>query len=83
MPDPHDMLLRGSLGTHVLLAACGDREEAFEDFGRGLFTEALLRALDGVQYKHLTYVDAFSKMTRLAKCVTTRFQCFKTDLYCD
>ncbi|KAH0832379.1 hypothetical protein J3R83DRAFT_13411 [Lanmaoa asiatica] len=43
------------LQSHVLLAACGEKELAYEHEGRGLFTTALLETLKNCAIDDLTY----------------------------
>jgi hypothetical protein len=59
---------RQTLGTasHVLLAACGASESAFEDDGRGAFTRALLDVMK-LGCRKLTYSEIIQKIPSLAE----------------
>lgn len=48
--------------THVLFAACSEKESAFERDGRGLFTKALFSVLEKVQFGDSTYEDLLEKL---------------------
>ncbi|KIM37921.1 hypothetical protein M413DRAFT_13109 [Hebeloma cylindrosporum] len=54
--------LHGGFKSHILISACGAEERAREFCGHGVFTDALLKALQrwrshGVQLERLTYKD--------------------------
>ncbi|KAI0339456.1 hypothetical protein BDW22DRAFT_1431720 [Trametopsis cervina] len=51
-----------SMSSHVLMSACGAYEEAFENNGKGVFTEALLAAMPALMEKKLTYYQLLEKM---------------------
>lgn len=55
----HDSLVNYGVGSHVLLAACGEKEYAYEckNSKRGQFTHALLNTLAKCSVNHLTYPD--------------------------
>jgi hypothetical protein len=46
---------RTGLGSHVILTACGSKEEALEDCGGGAFTQALLKTLRKYRSSGITY----------------------------
>ncbi|KAJ3517713.1 hypothetical protein NLJ89_g334 [Agrocybe chaxingu] len=68
----------GSLGkvhqSHVLLAACGQEENAYEDpkTHRGYFTTHLLSVLEGVDAGSLTYTSLVHKLSLATKLQTPR-----------
>ncbi|KAJ1301208.1 hypothetical protein OPQ81_003618 [Rhizoctonia solani] len=51
--------------THIHLAACGDEEKAWEDNGRGVFTEALLKNLRAHGVDKITYHNLIVSMPNL------------------
>ena len=55
------------LGSHVLLAACGEKERAFEDDDGGMFTKAVLSALRKSDFDlaTLTYSNLIKKVGNL------------------
>jgi hypothetical protein len=57
---------RQTLGTasHVLLAACGANESAFEDDGRGAFTRALLDVMK-LGSRCLSYYEIIQRISFL------------------
>ncbi|CAG8611072.1 1995_t:CDS:2, partial [Acaulospora colombiana] len=57
------------LGTasHVLLAACGASERAYERAGQGDFTRAILETLSKLSRKDLSYRDLIRKLPPLAR----------------
>ncbi|PVF95447.1 hypothetical protein CPB86DRAFT_788001 [Serendipita vermifera] len=57
--------------SHVLLAACGDNEEANEDLKtrRGAFTQALLETMNRIDYRKLTYAGLIRNLPELPKFV--------------
>lgn len=57
--------------SHVLLAACGREESAYEDpmTHRGYFTTHLLDILESVDIRCLTYNSLIHKLNLTAKCV--------------
>ena len=56
----------GGLRSHVLLAACGAEETAFEQKGRGVFTKGLLEALVTLGIDKLTYTGLLQRMPLLS-----------------
>ncbi|KIJ36099.1 hypothetical protein M422DRAFT_261646 [Sphaerobolus stellatus SS14] len=63
---PEGFLHRG-LNSHVLLAACGAKESAYERRGRGNFTQALLKLLKTVSAEKLTYASVLQKMEKIRR----------------
>ncbi|KAI0339455.1 hypothetical protein BDW22DRAFT_1431719 [Trametopsis cervina] len=61
-PGGHPVAHYGIMSSHVLVSACGASEEAFEDNGKGVFTEALLAAMPDLMEKKLTYYQLLEKM---------------------
>jgi hypothetical protein len=57
--------LHSGLRSHVLLAACGAREKAKEEQGRGIFTKALLDMLYTVSADTITYTDVLLRIHAL------------------
>lgn len=51
--------------SHVLLAACGPEETAFEDKHQGFFTSKLLELLRTVGADKLSYADAIRRLPSL------------------
>lgn len=68
--------------SHVLLAACGREENAFEDpkTKRGYFTTHLLDVLESVDVRCLTYNSLIHKLNLTAKCVPWCTYSSTTDL---
>lgn len=63
--------------SHVLLAACGAGEAAWEMQGRGWFTTNLLRVLESVRFlSHLTYYELMERIPFTAKCVSLHVDLF-------
>ena len=60
---------RRELRSHVLLAACGARELAWEPCGRGEFTCRLLEVLRGNDISSLTYSGLMATFPPLQTCV--------------
>lgn len=58
--------------THVLLAACGADESAYEESGRGVFTRALLDTLGSVGEERVTYEELVKRMPILPGYVKSR-----------
>lgn len=58
---PHGLAYHG-LRSHVLLAACGEKELAYEYEGRGQFTTALLTTLKTSAVNDLTYTEVLKRM---------------------
>ena len=50
------------LRSHVLLAACGEKERAYEHEGRGQFTSALLEVLESCALNDVTYTDVLERV---------------------
>ncbi|KAF8154782.1 caspase domain-containing protein [Crassisporium funariophilum] len=57
--------LRSGLRSHVLLTACGAKEEAKEEHGRGVFTKALLQLLTAINAETITYTDVLRRIHAL------------------
>lgn len=57
--------LYGGLRSHVLLAACGAKEKAKEEDGRGVFTKAFLEVLRTVAADTVTYADLIRRIHAL------------------
>lgn len=57
--------LQSGLMSHVLLAACGAKELAKEQQGRGVFTQALLEVLSTVGADKATYTDLVKRIHAL------------------
>lgn len=55
----------GAFNTHVLLAACSDKELARESGGRGQFTKALLELFKVTPLERLTYHETPSRMEKI------------------
>lgn len=62
-PGGHPVAHHGIMSSHVLVSACGASEKAFEDNGKGVFTEALLAAMPDLMEKKLTYYQLLEKMS--------------------
>lgn len=62
--------LQTGLRSHVLLAACGAKERAKEEHGRGAFTKAILDVLHTVSVDTLTYTDLLQRIHPLPGQVT-------------
>lgn len=58
---PHGLAYYG-LRSHVLLAACGEKELAYEHDGRGQFTTALLSTLKDCAASDLTYTEVLKRI---------------------
>lgn len=56
---------RKGLSSHVLLAACNQKEEAQERLGRGRFSKALMHALVDVGVDKLTYASLLDRMDKI------------------
>jgi hypothetical protein len=74
--------IHSGLGSHVLLAACGARESAYEDTvptgdgtirSQGRFTAALFRQLE-IYGIGLRYTDVVDMIGKIPGCVTLMFQ---------
>ncbi|KAF8521930.1 caspase domain-containing protein, partial [Hysterangium stoloniferum] len=65
MPRPSLDSTYPTLGTHILLAACGSAEVARERFGRGCFTKALTDTLKDVDLRNITYTELSKLLPRL------------------
>jgi hypothetical protein len=57
--------LQSGLRSHVLLAACGAKEKAKEEQGRGVFTRAILDVLNTVSADTVTYTELLRRMHAL------------------
>jgi hypothetical protein len=57
--------LRRGLRSHILLAACGAKELAYEDQGKGIFTAALLNLLSTVGAHNVTYANLLQRLPSL------------------
>ncbi|KZV62920.1 hypothetical protein PENSPDRAFT_692080 [Peniophora sp. CONT] len=53
---------KSGLGSHVLLAACGEAELAYEEEGRGVFTRALLGSLRATSAHKVTYEELMKRV---------------------
>jgi hypothetical protein len=53
--------------SHILLAACGAEERAYEDQGKGVFTAALLKLLYEVGTQNVTYANLLQRLPRLTE----------------
>ena len=51
--------------SHVLLAACGAKEEAKEIAQGGAFTSALLKTLETVGHNNVTYTELIHRLPLL------------------
>ncbi|PBK63211.1 hypothetical protein ARMSODRAFT_1007875 [Armillaria solidipes] len=56
--------------SHVLLAACGRRESAMEEYKEGVFTRALLNVLEENNLKELTYQSLMQYVVSMLKDVS-------------
>jgi hypothetical protein len=75
--DIDDDLISGSRGparllhtdqaSHVLLAACGSLEKAWEENGRGVFTAALIKTMQGYSVDKITYQNLIAAMPMLSE----------------
>lgn len=59
--------LQKGLRSHVLMAACGQAQQAVDDriHKRGVFTHALVTALRTIGADRLTYTEVLQRMERL------------------
>jgi hypothetical protein len=57
--------IHSGLRSHVLLAACGAKEKAKEEQGRGVFTKAFLEILRTVSADTVTYTDVLRRIHAL------------------
>ena len=57
--------LHQGLRSHILLAACGAGEVAYEDKGSGVFTSSLLKTLSAVGVQNITYTNLFQRLPSL------------------
>lgn len=62
-----DKHLNAGLASHVLLAACTEKQQAFEHGGRGAFTSALISMLESENVQQLTYSDIIFRLPPLPK----------------
>ncbi|KIJ55443.1 hypothetical protein M422DRAFT_774468 [Sphaerobolus stellatus SS14] len=53
--------------SHILLSACGRKESARENGGRGCFTKALLALLEDVGPESLTYTSVLERMGPISR----------------
>jgi hypothetical protein len=58
-------LLRGNLGSHILIASCSSSESAIEINGRGSFSNSFLKLLRSVPPDELRYTDILTQMDAL------------------
>ena len=67
----------GGLQSHVVLAACGSEQSAYEDRStrEGRFTSALLRALEVYGTDTMTYSELIRRLDALPSYVATRLLC--------
>jgi hypothetical protein len=57
--------LRHRRSSHILLAACGAKEFAYEEQGKGVFTTALLKLLSLVGVENVTYANLLDRLPHL------------------
>jgi Caspase domain len=57
--------LHHGLKSHILLAACGRNELAYEEQGNGVFTNALLKLLSTIGAQNVTYANLLQRLPRL------------------
>ena len=57
--------LHHGLRSHILLAACGPEEAAYEDKGSGVFTTSLLKTLSAVGAQNVTYTNLLQRIPGL------------------
>ncbi|KZV67675.1 hypothetical protein PENSPDRAFT_754732 [Peniophora sp. CONT] len=55
-------LVQSGTRSHVLLAACGENEKAYEGYQRGIFTQVLLEELRKVKADKITYRDLMRRI---------------------
>jgi len=63
--QPAKTFAPGALNTHVLLAACSERELARESGGRGKFTKALLELFKVARLEQLSYYETLALMEKI------------------
>ena len=63
--SPAKGFLNSGLGSHVLLAACGAKEEARDSAQGGAFTSALLQTLETVGHNKVTYTELIHRLPSL------------------
>ena len=56
---------RKGLNSHVLLAACTQKEHAREQSGRGNFTKAILQTIEAIGADKLTYASLLERMDKI------------------
>lgn len=56
---------RKGLESHVLLAACTQKEQAREQSGRGNFTKAILQTIEAIGADKLTYASLLERMDKI------------------
>jgi hypothetical protein len=61
------------LASHVLLAACKDTQKAQEEYGRGLFSQALLIFLREGNLDKLTYAELIQELPALRRRDQTQY----------
>ena len=59
--------LHHSMRSHILLAACGAKEHAYEAQGKGVFTTALLKLLYEDDAHTLTYTNLLRDFPHLTE----------------
>jgi hypothetical protein len=62
----HSFLHQG-MRSHILLAACGAKERAYEAQGKGVFTTALLKLLYEDDAQTLTYANLLRDFPHLTE----------------
>ena len=62
----HSGFAHRGLRSHVLLAACGAEELAYERTSRGMFTGALLKTLVEIGLDKLTYTGLIQQISHLS-----------------
>ena len=60
-------VLRGNLGSHILIASCGSSESAIEINGHGSFSDKFLKLLRSVPPDQLRYADILTQMDAIPK----------------
>jgi hypothetical protein len=57
--------LHHGINSHILLAACGEKERAYEDQAEGVFTTALLELLFAVDTQAVTPTNLIQRLPHL------------------
>jgi hypothetical protein len=61
------LMLCTNQSSHIHLAACGSREEAWEEHGRGVFTVALLKSIRASGVDKISYRNLMISLPMLSK----------------